>query len=224
MDTVIKFIDAFTGFLKVLIWPAICIFVLVRFGSVLRGFLSDLGELTLKGGGFEASAKRRMEVTDALVAARLSRPDANASPETTAKDVAAIGHVVVERATPDVIRKTRHATLLWVDDHPDNNRYERQALEAMGISITLSTSTEDALEKLKTRNFDVIISDMGRPLDPRAGYTLLDKLRASGNRTPFIIYASSRAPQHRTEAKEHGAIDCTNRPDELFELVLHSLK
>ena len=224
MDNAIKFIDAFTRFLRVLIWPAICIFVLVRFGSALRGFLSNLGELTLKGGGFEASAKRQMEVTGALVAARLSRPDANANPETTAKDVAAIGQVVVEGATPEVIRKTRRATLLWVDDRPDNNRYERQALEAMGISITLSTSTEDALEKVKTQNFDVIISDMGRPPDPRAGYTLLDKLRASGDRTPFIIYASSRAPQHRAEAKEHGAIDCTNRPDELFELVLRSLK
>jgi hypothetical protein len=34
---------------------------------------------------------------------------------------------------------------------------------------------------------------MGRPHDNRAGYPLLDSMRASGNKTPFIIYAGSSA-------------------------------
>jgi hypothetical protein len=52
---------------------------------------------------------------------------------------------------------------------------------------------------------------------------LLDKLRESGNRTPFIIYAGSRAPEHQAEARRRGAIGCTNRPEELFEMVLSAL-
>lgn len=224
MDTTIKLVDSLAGLLKVLIWPAICIFLVIRFQSEIGRFLSNLGEFTLKGAGFEASLKpKKQEITDNLTAATLSRPDANANPEATARDIAAIHQVVAEGTTPEVIRKTRRSTLLWVDDRPDNNRYERQALEALGIVITISTSTEDALAKFQTQHFDVIISDMGRPPDPRAGYTLLDKLRATGDKTPFIIYAGSRALQHRGEAKERGALDCTNRPDELFELVLRSL-
>jgi len=96
-------------------------------------------------------------------------------------------------------------------------------MEALGVNFVLSTSTEDALEKSNHRTFDAIISDMGRPPDPQAGYTLLDKLRANGDRTPFIIYAGSRTAEHREEAKRHGALGCTNRPDELFELVLCAL-
>ena len=110
-----------------------------------------------------------------------------------------------------------------MDDRPGNNVLERQALEALGIQIDLSTSTEDALEKIRRRSYDLVISDMGRPPDARAGYTLLDKLRETGNKMPFVIYASSRAPEHVREAREHGAIGCTNLPQELVEMVTTAL-
>jgi CheY-like chemotaxis protein len=96
-------------------------------------------------------------------------------------------------------------------------------LEALGVNFVLALSTDEALEKIERQHFDAIISDMGRPPDPRAGYTLLDRIRSMGNKTPFIIYAGSRSPEHRTEAKRRGALDCTNRPDELFGLVLSAI-
>ncbi len=64
------------------------------------------------------------------------------------------------------------------------------------------------------------ISDMGRPPDDRAGYTLLEQLRANGDQTPLIIYAGSRSPEHVAEARRRGAFGCTNRPQELYEMVL----
>jgi CheY-like chemotaxis protein len=39
-------------------------------------------------------------------------------------------------------------SILWVDDRPANNIYERQAMEALGIRFTISTSTEEALQML----------------------------------------------------------------------------
>jgi CheY-like chemotaxis protein len=96
-------------------------------------------------------------------------------------------------------------------------------LEALGVTFVLAKSTDEALDKLRPQSIDLIISDMGRPSDSQAGYTLLDKLRASGDRTPFVIYAGSRASEHRAEARRRGAIGCTNRPDELFEMVLSAL-
>jgi CheY-like chemotaxis protein len=141
----------------------------------------------------------------------------------TVRDAIAVADVVAEAVTPRTIRRASRATVLWVDDRPENNIYERQSLEALGVTFVLSTSTDDALAKLAKQKFDVIISDMGRPPDPRAGYTLLDALRATGDRTPFVIYASSRDPEHRAEASRRGALGCTNRADELFGYVLSAL-
>ncbi len=119
-----------------------------------------------------------------------------------------------------VQRRPQAKTILWVDDRPENNTSERHALESLGLRFVLSTSTEDALERVKTTAFDAIISDMGRPPDSRAGYTLLNKLRAGQFDMPFIIYAGSRAPEHVAEAKSHGALGSTNSPHELFDMVL----
>ena len=81
----------------------------------------------------------------------------------------------------------------------------------------------DAYDVKEHQDFDVIISDMGRPPDSRAGYTLLDTLRSQEVQTPFIIYTGSRDPRHVAESRRHGAIGCTNNPTELFEMVLSAL-
>jgi CheY-like chemotaxis protein len=225
IDECIRLIEALTKLLAILIWPVLVFFVLLRFGPAIREFFASLGEFSLKAAGFEASAKRiKAEATAALASAVASRPEPGTTPEESAREARAAISVVAETVTPQVIRHAGRSTILWVDDIPSNNKHERQALEALGVSFVLSTSTEDALERLRTRSFDVIISDMGRPPDPQAGYTLLDKIRASGDKTPFIIYAGSRAPEHQAEARRRGALGCTNRPSELFEMVLSALR
>ena len=110
--------------------------------------------------------------------------------------------------------------ILWVDDRPENNVYERQAFESQGMEFSLALSTDEALESLKTNKFAAIISDMGRKEGAQEGYVLLDKLRAMGDKTPFVIYGSSNLPEHKKMARERGAIDSTNRADELFQTVM----
>jgi CheY-like chemotaxis protein len=224
IDDAVKLLDGVTKLLAVLVWPAILAFVLVRFRAALGEFMTSLTEFSFKGGGIEASAKRRQaEAAAALGAAAVARPDADTAPRDVSQETRAAAELVAEVVTPRVIRRAGRSTVLWVDDRPNNNVHERQALEAVGVTFVLATSTEEALEKVKQQSFDAIISDMGRPPDSQAGYTLLDKLRESADRTPLIIYAGSRAPEHRAEARRRGAIGCTNRPDELFEMVLSAL-
>jgi CheY-like chemotaxis protein len=109
--------------------------------------------------------------------------------------------------------------ILWVDDRPDNNVYERSAFEAMGFSFRLALSTSEALQILREERFAGIISDMGRREGPTEGYVLLNAIRSKGDQTPFFIYAGSNAPKHEREAAEQGAQGSTNEPRELFELV-----
>jgi len=114
--------------------------------------------------------------------------------------------------------------ILWVDDRPENNVYERQAFEDQGLHFRLALSTDEALEILKHEKFAVIISDMGRKEGPEEGYLLLKKLRTSGDKTPFVIYAGSNLPEHKKMARERGALGSTNMAQELFQLVMGAVQ
>lgn len=215
-----QLVTAVAQLIGVLIWPAVLVFFLIRFRHGLSDFLGNLGEFSFKTPGLEASAKRQqVEAAAALGAAIAARTPADGA-KATATDPR---DVVEALPTPRSQRRLQGKRILWVDDRPDNNRFERQALEALGVRIDLSTSTEDALQKTAQRSYDLIISDMGRPPDARAGYTLLDELRRTGDNSPFVIYASSRAPEHVAEARRHGAIGSTNMPQELIAMVTKAL-
>jgi CheY-like chemotaxis protein len=109
--------------------------------------------------------------------------------------------------------------ILWVDDRPDNNHYERGAFESIGFRFTIALSTKEALQILSRQRFAAIISDMGRKEGPKEGYALLDALRSQGDQTPFYIYAGSNSSEHQREAIARGAQGSTNDPQELFEFI-----
>ena len=113
--------------------------------------------------------------------------------------------------------------ILWVDDRPENNVYERNMLEQYGLVFTLALSTQQALHCLKYSEFALIISDMGRKEGKHEGYVLLDAIRKSNNKIPFIIYAGSRKQEHINETLERGGQGCTNNPVELIDLVIKNL-
>ena len=215
-----QFVTAVAQLVGVLIWPAVLVFFLIRFRHSLADFLGNLGEFSFKAPGLEASAKRQqVEAAAALGAAIATRAPAEGAPATATDP----RDVVEALPTPRSQRRLQGKRILWVDDRPENNHFERQALEALGVRIDLSTSTEEALQKNKQRSYDLIISDMGRPPDARAGYTFLDELRRTGDKTPFIIYAGSRAPELVEEARRHGAIGSTNMPQELIAMATKAL-
>ncbi len=221
-DDLIRLVQACTALVAALAWPLVVLFVLVRFTPALKDFLLDLGELSFKGGGFEASARRvKEEVKAGLVAAEVGRSAEAAAP--TLRQASQAASAATDGVSTRTIRRARGAIGLWVDDRPDNNRLERQSFETLGMSFVLATSTEEALREAARRRFDVIISDMGRPPDARAGYTLLRQLRERGDTTPYVIYAGSNAAAHQEEARRAGALGATNRASELFALVLSAL-
>ncbi len=229
VDQFTKLIEAITALVQALGWPLLVLFLAIYFGAPLKRFLSDVGEFSVKAGtsGLEATAKRQqIEAAALLGAASASKPsDASAPKPPPDEDKAReIANVVSQAVRPKAIRRLAEASVLWVDDNPSNNLYERKALEAVGIRFTISTSTNDALEKLRAFKYDVIISDMGRPPDKQAGYTLLAEKQKLGDKTPYIIYAGSNAPEHKTEARQKGAVGSTNDPQELFQLVLGAIQ
>lgn len=121
------------------------------------------------------------------------------------------------------IKRKISKEILWVDDRPENNVYERKILEHYGIDISLALTTKQALQFMRNNDFSLVISDMGRKEGDREGYVLLKKIRESDKNIPFIIYAGSRKPEHVREALDKGAQGCTNEPAELVDLVITNL-
>ena len=218
-DAVAELTAAVAQLVSVLIWPALIVYVLARFGPAIGDFLAHLGSITLRGGGFEATATRRSQAAAALAAASVAWPIEDATPAATAH-AAKEAVQTISDLTQAQIARIANARILWVDDQPNNNVNERQALEAFGVRFVLASTTDRALAEAAVGRFDVIVSDMARGDDQRAGYTLLDALKERGIRTPFIIYASSRLPAHVADARARGAVGCTNRATELFDMVI----
>lgn len=171
-------------------------------------------------GDFRDEANYMKLKTAALLGAATTK---NRNPATD-EDIAGIvdSVQVAGGARPERNAKWK-SQVLWVDDRPENNYYERQAFEAIGLQFTLAQSTDEALEKLTNSQYAAIISDMGRREGPREGYVLLDRLRSEGNSTPLFFYASSNAPEHERETLEHGGQGNTNNPQELFDMVTRAV-
>ena len=216
-------ISAFGGLLGAVLWPLIVVILALRFGPALMRKFADSDNVTIKAAGLEASfQKRQIEMAAALGAAATTKNDGSSvDGAVDARDIAND----VDRAVPDAVAfaQLKKSVVLWVDDRPQNNLYERRAMEAMGVRVELALTTAEAVKRAEHRSMDLIISDMGRPGDPQAGYTLLDQLRQSGNQTPFLIYAGSRSPERVREARARGALGCTNSPQELILMVAEAL-
>jgi DNA-binding winged helix-turn-helix (wHTH) protein/CheY-like chemotaxis protein len=131
---------------------------------------------------------------------------------------------VTSAATESAPPARRQVIALWVDDKPENNERERAAMVALTISFLLARSTDEAVETLKRRPVDLIISDMARPGDPLAAYTLLERLRNQGNTTPLVIYTGSCSEAQREDAVRRGALGCATRTSELMQLTLAVLE
>ncbi len=210
-------LDAVSKLVGALAWPLVGLIVALLFRRPLQELLRR-DEVEVKGqAGLSVSAKGQGAAASALIKASESRSDGNLDLDTAQGEV--------ELASEGVARLGRSPRILWVDDNPSNNRHERAALTALGMYVEFATSTDAALDKLSgQRNYDVIISDMGRPPDPKAGYTLLSDIRSRRDDTPFIIYAASRSPEHFNEAVRRGALGCTNSPAELMDMVSNALR
>ena len=116
-------------------------------------------------------------------------------------------------------------TILWVDDNPDNNRFERRALESYGMRFVLARDTAEAQRQIRENGpFAAIISDLGRLGDAKAGFTLLSRIREGGIEAPYFIYTAGLAATLWPIARLRGAQGLTDDPDDLVKMVVAAVR
>lgn len=130
----------------------------------------------------------------------------------------------VEQSISDLSNKIQKS-VLWVDDNPDQNVYEVQALQSLGMRVVQVVSNKDAYAALQRDKFDLVITDIGRGPLKENGLDLVDSLAKSNPTLPAIVYTSPEGAQNRkAEAERRGAKGITALPVELTSLVIKYLR
>lgn len=135
---------------------------------------------------------------------------------------------VSENERSQVLRRAQFARsilegsqILWVDDIPSNNIYERRLFRSLGIFIDLARSTEEALEMMQFTKYNVIISDIARGEIRDAGIQFLDDLNKLNYDILAILYTGAKAA---ARGVPKGAFAITARPDHLLHYIIDALE
>jgi CheY-like chemotaxis protein/two-component sensor histidine kinase len=112
-------------------------------------------------------------------------------------------------------------TVLAVDDEADARDLLRYILEGAGARVLSSSSVEEALDLLRQGGIDVVLSDIGMPLED--GYSLIRKIRQlpddGSRRIPAVALTAFARGDDRRRALVAGFNMHVAKPVEPAELV-----
>jgi two-component system KDP operon response regulator KdpE len=106
--------------------------------------------------------------------------------------------------------------ILVVDDDPQIRRMMRTILIAEGFEVTDARGGGEALERLRSSKYDVILLDINM-----AGISGTETCRAirTGSDVPIVMLTVRKAEKDKTEAFEAGADDYVTKPFSTPELL-----
>ncbi|KAF0211199.1 MAG: transcriptional regulatory protein, partial [Ignavibacteria bacterium] len=112
--------------------------------------------------------------------------------------------------------------ILIVDDEKPIRDSLKMVLDDEGFTTSVASDGEDALQKLQTENFDVVISDIKMPkLD---GIQLLEAASKVSPDTFFIIMTAYASVKTAIDALRNGAYDYLIKPVEFDDVILRLKK
>ncbi|MFI5896779.1 hypothetical protein ACIA5D_42435 [Actinoplanes sp. NPDC051513] len=202
-----------------LLWPLVVVVVLIFLLPVFKRFLSQSDSIDVEVVGARISMQRASEELRKQINDLQDRVN---ELEATQNIGAADPPVVPDPSVPS-------NTVLWVDDHLENNLYERARLAEAGRRIVQADSTRSAMERLRDGGpYGVIVSDMSREENGRlniyAGLDLLEQVRNAGSDTPIVFYSSPGGLSSvREELERADNVRYTASPSELMRFLnVHS--
>jgi two-component system response regulator MprA len=115
------------------------------------------------------------------------------------------------------------ATVLIVDDDPKLQRMLQRTLAYEGFQVRSVANGYEALSELQAHRPDVMVLDWLMPgMD---GITVLERMRAAGDKTLVLMLTARDAVENRVEGLESGADDYLVKPFAPSELLarVHAL-
>lgn len=107
--------------------------------------------------------------------------------------------------------------VLLVDDEEKFLEVLSQRLGTRGIDASTATSGEEALVKIKNKNFDVIILDVMMP--GIGGIESLKRIRQENPEVQIIMLTGKSSIEKAVTAMKEGAIDFLEKPADIDKLL-----
>ncbi len=114
--------------------------------------------------------------------------------------------------------------ILLVDDERNILRMLKKFLSKAGYDVETARNYEEALSKLQTMGFNLILSDMRLP--GKSGLDLLRYIKQSFRDLPVIIITAYGSIENAVEAMKEGASNYLTKPieiDEMLAIIRHTL-
>ena len=136
--------------------------------------------------------------------------------------VEADGHREDHTANREPKPTAANRRVLLVDDHQDTCLGMKRMLERRGYQISIAHSAQQAVEKVRTQEFDLLISDIGLP--DRSGYELMREVRLK-KALPGIALSGFGSEEDVNQAREAGFAEHLTKPInfERLEKTIQSL-
>jgi two-component system KDP operon response regulator KdpE len=109
-----------------------------------------------------------------------------------------------------------HGRILVVDDDPQIRRTMKTTLTARGYEVSDSRSGEEALDRLRTETFDLILLDMNMP--GSGGIETCRVIRSSSD-IAIIMLTVRNSEKDKVDALDAGADDYVTKPFSTPELL-----
>lgn len=114
--------------------------------------------------------------------------------------------------------KRRDAYLLLVEPDENLGQLLRGYFQAKQYHVDLFTLAEEAYDALRTRQYDIVLTELSLPDDD--GFTFIQTLRQRQLELPIIIASSRNSKDDVVRAFESGTDDFVPKPFNIEELIL----
>ena len=126
---------------------------------------------------------------------------------------------ILRQLSPVTLRlKVEQSRILLVDDNPDTLSLMYEILSQEGYDITTAPDAQTALEQIRHRQPDLIVSDINMPY--MDGLAFLAELRARQHDMPVILMTAFGSLKTAVEGIKAGAFDYLSKPFVVDEVRL----
>ncbi|HEU0177115.1 MAG TPA: ATP-binding protein [Blastocatellia bacterium] len=171
--------------------------------------------------GGAVAAENRRDAQGAIFTVRLPLAAATATKPSLAAQAMHFGQAPLQDAPQNHTSALAGLRVLLVDDETDGREMVTAMLENNGIQVKAASSANEALQTIAEWKPDVLVSDIGMPVDD--GYALIRKVRAlpseRGGNVPAAALTGYASRTDYLKALSAGYQSHIKKPVELDELI-----